>query len=577
MVGLVVAALGVAIIGGRLVARGAVRGGGSTSTPSTAELGLIEAAGKQLLSAHVMVPGAGWAWPSLIQSPHLQTDRDVGTASVMIGLLALYSATNDSSYLAAARQAGNWLLAVAEPSDGGLRWPDWVDSTSSRSSAHFTSFDDGAPGIADALWRLGSITGDQRYTQAALAGMRWEEAQALSAGTGMLRWAWYDTGGVKSADYQTGIGEGQAGIIYAFVTFAQRTGDPQYLRYAQAGAAYLESLITPAGAIPEQAGSTGYDTGYLSGAAGDAFAFLNLYQSTHQQRWLNDAERLLSWLAATGQAEKTGIAWPTELDTTGQNQNDQLATGIEEGAAGIGWVELQAYKITGNASYLSTATSAGEWLLSVAKSQPSGVAWPEHSGDAPLSPSLDNGAAGIGWFLDDLWLATGQSNFEGGAQAARKWLTSQARHTTTGASWTGMDGTTNLPDEPSWHWGNAGIAAFLVRAAGWQLDIPGEEPATRMTSTSDHVVSRRIRTTVGSPRRRHARPGRRLLFGPLAQATLLLSHSDGSRWRVHQVRSRPAATNEGTTAATAPFPQTIGMPALRSLTMNTAIALPPSA
>jgi hypothetical protein len=422
---------------------------------------------------------------------------------------------------------------------------------------------------------LGSITGDQRYTQAALAGMRWEEAQALSVAPGVVRWAWYDTGGVKSADYETGIGEGQAGIIYAFVTFAQRTGDPQYLRYAQAGATYLESLITPAGAIPEQPGSTGYDSGYLSGAAGDAFAFLNLYQRTHQQRWLNDAKRLLSWLAATGQVQTAGIAWPTELDPTGQSRNDQLATGIEEGAAGIGWVELQAYKITGDASYRSTATSAGEWLLSVAKSQPSGLAWPEHSGDAPLSPSLDNGAAGIGWFLDDLWLATGQTNFERGAQAARSWLTSQAHHATTGASWTGMDGTTNLPGEPSWHWGEAGIAAFLVRAAGWQLDIPGEEPATRMTSSPDHVVSSPVRTTVGSLRQRHARPARQLLFGRLTQATLLLHHSGWSRWRVHQLRSRPAAAIEGTTAAT--IPQTIGMPTLRSLTIDTAIALPPSA
>jgi Lanthionine synthetase C-like protein len=461
-------------------------------------------------------------------------------------------------------------LAVAEPLDGGLRWPDWVDSTSSRSNTHFTSFDDGAPGIADALWRLGTATGDQRYTQAALAGMRWEEAQAQSAGAGMLRWAWYDTGGVKSADYETGIGEGQAGIIYAFVTFAQRTGDPQYLRYAEAGAAYLESLMTPAGAIPEKVGSTGYDTGYLSGAAGDAFVFLSLYQSTHKQHWLNDAKRLLSWLAATGQTQTAGIAWPTELDPTGQNQNDQLATGIEEGAAGIGWVELQAYKITGDTSYLSTATAAGDWLLSVAKPQASGVAWPEYSGGAPLSPSLDNGAAGIGWFLDDLWLATGQTNFEGGAQAARAWLTSQAQQSSTGASWTGMDGTTNLPGEPSWHWGEAGIAAFLVRAAGWQLDIPGEEPATRMTSTSNTVVSGRVQTAAGSPRGRHAGPAGQVLFGRLTEAPLLRQRS---RWRVRQSRSRPAATIEGTTAATL-IPQTI---ALRSLTMNAAIALPPSA
>jgi hypothetical protein len=387
----------------------------------------------------------------------------------------------------------------------------------------------------------------------------------------MVRWAWYDTGGVKSADYETGIGEGQAGIVYAFATFAQRTGDPQYLRYAEAGAAYLESLITPAGAIPEQVGGAGSDTGYLSGAAGDAFAFLNLYQGTHQQRWLDDAKRLLSWLAATGQPQTAGTAWPTELDTSGQNRNGQLATGIEEGAAGIGWVELQAYKITGDASYLRTATAAGDWLLSVGKSQASGVAWPEYSGNAPLSPSLDNGAAGIGWFLDDLWLATGKTNFEHGAQAARQWLTSQAQQTASGASWTGMDGTTSLPGEPSWHWGESGIAAFLVRAAGWQLDIPGEEPATRMTSTSDAVVSNRTLTTVRAPRQRNAGAPEQVLFGRLTEAPLLHQRS---RWSVRRPHSTPAAPIDATTAAAPSIPQPI---ALRSLTMNAAIALPASA
>src|SRR5258708_40057975 len=145
MAGLLVAALGFAAVEGGLVARGAVRtaSSNSTSTLSTAELGLIEAAGKQLLSQHVTVPGAGWAWPSVIQSGHLQTDRDVGTASVMIGLLALYSATNDNSYLAAARQAGDWLLAGGRASGGGRRWPGWGELTGSRPRHRLTSVDDG--------------------------------------------------------------------------------------------------------------------------------------------------------------------------------------------------------------------------------------------------------------------------------------------------------------------------------------------------------------------------------------------------------------------------------------------------
>ena len=50
--------------------------------------------------------------------------------------------------------AGDFLLGVAEPADGGLRWPDWADPNGERSATHFTSFDDGAAGISDYLWKL---------------------------------------------------------------------------------------------------------------------------------------------------------------------------------------------------------------------------------------------------------------------------------------------------------------------------------------------------------------------------------------------------------------------------------------
>ncbi len=50
----------------------------------------------------------------------------------------------------------------------------------------------------------------------------------------------------------------------------------------------------------------------------------------------------------------------------------QLSTGIAEGAAGIGWVELQAYKITHAAVDLDTAEEAGTWLLAIQTQEGSG-------------------------------------------------------------------------------------------------------------------------------------------------------------------------------------------------------------
>ena len=179
---------------------------------------------------------------------HFQTDRDVGAASVILGLLALHEVTHDSAYLNAARRAGNWLLTVAQHNRGGLTWPDAADPGHRPSSDRFTSFDDGTPGIADSLWRLWAATGAKRYRNAALAGMRWEERRAESPPGSRCprtycRWHYDLAGGDDTI--RTGMGEGNDGIAYAFDVFAQRTGNRSFERYAVTSASYLAHLISP--------------------------------------------------------------------------------------------------------------------------------------------------------------------------------------------------------------------------------------------------------------------------------------------------------------------------------------------
>jgi lantibiotic modifying enzyme len=453
---------------------------GACQAAPTADPGLAGTGGA-LVAAAVPVQTGGSAWRSAIQAPHFQTDRDVGAAGVANGLLALAAVTKDQqerdTYLAAARQAADFLVGGQEGAPG--RWPDYRDPDGTAPMA-YTSFDDGATGIADLLWTMWERTGDERYRTAALAGLDWVVGRAEGvddvACPEMCRWAWSDEG---EPSYRNGMGEGQAGIVYALSVFAERTGDTRYADHARGGAAYLESMLDDDGGMPESDTEDARNTGYLSGAAGAAYVFLRMYVSTGDEHWLDVARRPLTFLDDTATQAGDGLNWPIMIDGDGEEADPNRATGMEEGAAGIGWVYLQAHAITGEPGHLDRARAAGRWLTTVALSEDGGRAWAEYEGSDRVHSGLNSGVAGTGWYLHDLGLVTGDDTFTRAAQDAQKWLVATAVETEPGSSWHGtrVDGEWTLPDEPSWHWGAAGVLGFLARMNGWPVDSPGMQPA----------------------------------------------------------------------------------------------------
>jgi len=310
-----------------------------------------------------------------------------------------------------------------------------------------------------------------------------------------------------------GMGEGVSGIINTLTSYYERlkTSDPvvaaRCKQYAVGALNYLaqnrNDLAKKLGdnrysrAVSEidvhsnQDGTTNMNSGYLSGAAGTAYMYLNAYQVFGDASYLTAANSLFSWLSddSVGPYVKFGddtAAWKLAIDPEGDDTSS-YATGFEEGNAGIGWAYLQGYTVTKQKTYLQRAEEAANWLLKVGKSDGhGGLSW--HEDENPANPlvhaNLNNGAAGIGVFLQDLYLATGQSKYHTGALGAIDWLMSSAKHKGSSVYWNDnggyVDGNSGSSDaygnDPSWHWGDAGILAAMLRINGASFDMPGEQP-----------------------------------------------------------------------------------------------------
>jgi malectin (di-glucose binding ER protein)/lanthionine synthetase-like protein len=444
---------------------------------------LVGEAAQSLINRHTALLG-GWAWQSVIQAPNYQTDRDVGTASIGTSFLQMYDATGTTSYLTPAEEAGNWLVS-AQTSAGW--WPDYVNpssvSPSGAASYGFTSLDDGVIGQAGFLLTLYQKTGNGTYRTAALKGINWLLTVAKAPGgkpcpSQQCYWDWWVPAQGK---VYLGLGSGVAGIFYGLDQIAQTTENATYENYALAAAAYEESQIAASGGVPEVPGGTTYDTGLYQGGAGVAVAFLSLYQHTGNTRWLADANKIMAWVRAQEKAQSSGTAWPISV---GSNGNKTLSTEIAEGAAGIGWAELQAYKLTHAAVDLQTAEAAGTWLLAVQTAEGSGDAWQAYltgSDTDDYYTSEDLGVSGIGYFFNDLYVATGTAAYNAAAMDAAAWLQASSFQDADGTGWYQDNcmvcgGWLNRA-EPSFNWGIAGIGAFAARLSGGPDDMPRDVSA----------------------------------------------------------------------------------------------------
>jgi type 2 lantibiotic biosynthesis protein LanM len=104
-------------------------------------------------------------------APRIEQDGQLdiigGTAGWVLALLTLYQHRPSERLLREALRGGEWLLAHAEPVEGGLGWRG-------SHSRPLTGLSHGAAGFAWALLELAALTGEERFRQAARGALGFE-------------------------------------------------------------------------------------------------------------------------------------------------------------------------------------------------------------------------------------------------------------------------------------------------------------------------------------------------------------------------------------------------------------------
>jgi len=236
------------------------------------------------------------------------------------------------------------------------------------------------------------------YREAASDAAMWIRSSAIHA-EGSTIWP-ADPLDPKSANES--LYSGTPGIVLFFLE-ASRSGDPDSLKDAKAGADHLLAIL-----------DNEKDAGLYTGVSGIAFALIEAFKITGNQKYREGAVRCISSLERQAKSAGRGIEWNETTD-------------IISGGAGIGLFLLYAARELNQPAYRILATKAGERLLELARKEKVGVKWAMSPTFARLMPNFSHGTAGIAYFLATLYQETGKREFFDAAVAGTRYLQSVAK------------------------------------------------------------------------------------------------------------------------------------------------------
>jgi rhamnogalacturonyl hydrolase YesR len=422
--------------------------------------------------------------------------------------------------------SGAWLLAQmkddeAKAKPGGVRGAWWQEFDADPFTTD--SLYGGVAGTVTSLVTLFEMTGEKKYADAALRGVRhlldkavedkggltWEiawddnkggvhtyrssslysgtagiawvlmtagdilgDAEAMKAGKRGMDWVLAQLGTIEKSkgkfwdNGELDIISGSAGICLALEDASKMTGDAKYhVAAIEAADGLLEAARKgeDGWSWPASAGEERTYTGFSHGVAGIGATLARMAAATGEERFLEAAKQAARWLERNEVAVcgDGTLAWKHHVPADGTK--DWLWEGWCHGPSGTCRLHLLLHSMTGEAKYLQAAEAGGKYLLT--ETHPD----EDRAKSGFYAPSLCCGAAGAGTFMCDLYRYTGKKEYLDYATKAMGFLDRVADRPAKGQACWSLSGRVEQ-DGKTYHGtclmvGQGGYITFLSRLA----------------------------------------------------------------------------------------------------------------
>ena len=265
--------------------------------------------------------GPGVEWSSV-------TDIIGGSAGTGLFLIYAYHETKDRAWLELAARAGQRLIELGRPENGGVKWA--MDPEYPRLMPNFSH---GTAGIAYFLARLYQETKRKEFLDAALAGAKYLLSVASTEGETCQIFHHEPDG--KDL-YYLGWCHGPVGTARLFYVLSEATGDRSWLDWVRRSA----NALLKSGIPDKETPGFWNNDGICCGLAGVGEFFLDLGRALKDKSYLEFSDRVTDRLLAKATLAGNQMFW---VQAEHRVRPDFLVaqTGYMQGAAGIGMFLLR--------------------------------------------------------------------------------------------------------------------------------------------------------------------------------------------------------------------------------------------